>query len=155
MTTKTGTGTVDRPGDLEVRWNWLKAMYAANVLIAGPLGLATLLAPGFVRELFAIPAGEPISMGVGMGAIPLAFGLAGLVGLRAPLRLTPVLALQACYKSLFLLGVIVPLAVMGGVPGYALPIVGIFIFFIVGDLIAIPWNYLRSPAASPGVADTA
>lgn len=136
--------------DDEVRWNWLKGMYAANVLLSGPLGLATILAPELVRGLLEIPAGDPVNYGIATGAVPLAFGLAGLAGLRAPLRFSPIPGLQVVYKSLFLLGVIAPLAVAGQVPSYALPVVGIFAFFVVGDLIAIPRDYVlpRSTAAA-------
>lgn len=150
-------GAIDAPAewreDADVRWNWLKTMYVANVLISGPIGLGTLVAPEFVRGLFGIPAGDPVSFGIATGAVPLAFGIAGVAGLWAPLRLSPVLGLQVVYKSLFLLGVLVPLALMDGIPEYALPIVGIFVFFVVGNLVAIPWDYLRSGLASPGSAD--
>lgn len=94
-------------------------MYVANIVVAAPLGFATLLVPGVVRTLMGVPPGDPVFFGMAGGAVPLAFGLAGAAGLRTPLRLSPVLALQALYKSLFLAAVIVPLAATGQMPGHA------------------------------------
>lgn len=131
------------------RRKWLKAMYLANLLVAAPLGLATLVAPGTVRMLMGIPPPDPVFYGLAAGAVPLAFGLAGAAGLRAPLRLSPVLALQALYKSLFLFAVVAPLATTGRMPGHAVPLIVIFVFFIAGDLVAVPFRRLLSPA--PGV----
>lgn len=123
-------------------------MYLANIVVAAPLGAATLVAPGTVRTLMGIPSGDPVFYGLAAGAVPLAFGVAGVAGLRAPLRLSPVLALQALYKSLFLLAVIVPLAVNGQMPGHAVPLNVIFVFFIIGDVVAVPFRYLFSRASS-------
>lgn len=119
-------------------------MYAANVALSGPIGLLTLLAPATMRELTGLPAGDPVSLGIASGAVPLAFGLAGIAGLRSPRRFAPVLALQVVYKLLFLVGVVVPLALSGGVPAYAWPLVGVFVFFVVGNSVAVPWSQLLS-----------
>lgn len=144
--TATARPAVDGP----VRLNWLRGMYVANVLVSGSIGLLALAAPALFRSLTGVPAGDPISYGIANGAVPLAFGVAGLLGLRAPLRLSPVLALQVGYKALFLAAVVVPLAMTSGVPSYAWPVVGIFVIFIVGNLVAIPFPYLlgRSPTAA-------
>lgn len=128
----------------------MKAMYLANVVVAAPLGLGTLAAPGTARALMGIPPGDPVLFGLAGGAVPLAFGLAGAAGLRAPLRLSPVLALQALYKSLFLAAVAAPLAATGQLPGHAVPLIVLFVFFIVGDVVAVPFRHLlsRTSAAS-------
>jgi hypothetical protein len=120
--------------------NGLKGMYLANVLISGPIGLATLVAPASMRTLMGVPAGDPVHFGIAAGAIPLAFGLAGGIGLRFPLRMAPVLLIQVLYKSLFLLGVILPLAIRGSIPDYAIPLIFLFALFILGDVIAIPFR---------------
>ncbi|MFB6240941.1 MAG: hypothetical protein ABEJ46_05205, partial [Gemmatimonadota bacterium] len=123
-----------------------------NVVMLG-LGLAgvgTLVAPGAIRGLMGIPPGDPVFFGMAAGAVPLAFGLAGVAGLRAPLRLSPVLALQALYKSLFLAAVVAPLAVAAQVPAHAVPLIVIFLFFIVGDSVAVPFRYLVSRASGTG-----
>lgn len=142
-----GTAAARSAVDSSVRLNWLRGMYVANVLVSGSIGLLALAAPSVFRSLTGVPAGDPMSYGIANGAVPLAFGLAGLLGLRAPLRLSPVLALQVAYKVLFLAAVIVPLAMTSGIPPYAWPVIGIFAFFIVGNLEAVPFSYLlgRSP----------
>lgn len=130
-----------------VRVGWLKAMYGANIGVSAPIGAAVLLAPDAFRAVMGIPPQSPIYFGMASGAVPLAFGLAGLWGLRAPVKASPVLLLQLCYKGLFLGAVVFPLVVTGQFPSHAVPLVVIFIFFIVGDAIALPFRYLfREPA---------
>lgn len=124
--------------------NWLKGMYLANVIISGPIGLANLAAPASMRALMDIPAGDPVHYGIAAGAIPLAFGIAGLIGFRFPLRMAPVLLIQILYKTLFLVGLVLPMAITAAIPGYSVPIVVLFSLFIIGDLIAIPFPYLFS-----------
>ena len=128
--------------DRTVRMRWLKGMYLANVIISGPIGLANLVAPDVMRTLMDIPPGDPIHFGIGAGALPLAFGIGGALGLRVPHRMAPVLLVQALYKSLFLVGGILPQALRGSVPGFAIPLIGLFTLFIVGDVIAIPFSHL-------------
>lgn len=122
-------------------------MYVANVLIAGPMGLAYVLAPEAMQGLMGIPPGDPIVYGIAAGAVPLAFGLAGAFGLWYPLKVAPVLLLQAAYKSLWLVGVLLPHAATGGIPAHAVPLVVIFGFFIVGDLVAVPFGDVFAEAA--------
>lgn len=130
-----------------VRIGWLKAMFGANVVISAPIGLASIVVPEITRTQLGIPATNPVTFGIANGAVPLAFGIAGLLGLRSPLRLAPILGLQVIYKTAFLVGVVLPMVVAGSVPGYAVPIIGIFVFFIVGNLIALPIPYVLSPAS--------
>jgi hypothetical protein len=125
----------------------LRVMYFANILIAGPLGLAYILAPDPVQGLMGIPPGDPIVYGIATGAIPLAFGLAGAFGLRYPLKTSPVLLLQAGYKSLWLVGVLLPHAVTSGIPAHGISLTLIFVFFIVGDLVAVPFSYVFAEVA--------
>lgn len=127
-----------------LRLNWLKGMYLANVLVALPLGLASLLAPEAVQGWMGIPTFDPIHFGIASGAIPFAFGIAGVMGLRFPVSLYPVLALQALYKSAFLLAVAVPLLVRGQFPEFAVPLCIIYLLFIVGNVIAVPFSHLFS-----------
>ena len=127
-----------------VRLNWLKGMYLANVLISGPIGLANLAAPAAMRALMGIPTGDPVHYGIAAGAIPLAFGIAGGIGLSFPLRMAPVLLIQVLYKTLFLVGLVLPIAVTAMIPGYSVPIVVLFALFVIGDMIAIPFPYLFS-----------
>lgn len=136
------------PSEGSVRFPWLKTMYVANIVISGGIGLGALLAPEMVRTLMDLPPQDPIHYGIAAGAVPLAFGVASVWGLRAPLRASPVLLLQACYKLLFLGAVALPLAWSGQFPEHAVPVMAIFAFFVVGDLIAVPFSYVRA-ASSP------
>lgn len=129
-----------------IRMGWLKAMYVANVLVSLPLGLAGM--PETMRNLLRIPAGDPVHYGIASGAIPLAFGLAGGAGLWYPLRLSPVLGLQLLYKTLFLIGGILPMALAGTAPSYATPVIVIFSLFAVGNGIAVPFRYLFSRSST-------
>lgn len=134
--------------DSEIRLGWLKVMYGANLVVSLPLGASVLVAPQAMRGLLRVPAGDPVSYLITSGAIPLAFGLAGAAGLRAPIRFSPVLAVQLVYKVLFLVAGAVPMMLSGSIPGYAIPILVISLFFAVGNGIALPYRYLLSgPAA--------
>jgi hypothetical protein len=65
-----------------------------------------------------------------------------VLGLRAPLKIAPVLVLQLSYKVIWFVGVILPLLISGQFPPYAILFVAIFASFIIGDLIAIPFPYV-------------
>lgn len=130
-----------------VRLKWLRTMYIANIVIALPLGLGVLLAPEVLRGILGVTGSDPVFYGMAAGAVPLGFGLVGLLGLRFPLTLSPVLGLQALYKSLFLIGVTLPLLVIGELPPFAVSLSLLFVLFIVGDLIAVPFSYLFSHEA--------
>jgi len=125
-----------------VRYRWLQAMYVANIVISGGIGIGTLIAPETMRTLLELPPQDPVHFGIATGAVPLAFGAAGVWGLWAPIRVSPILLLQAGYKVLFLAGVALPMALSGALPSYALPVVGIFVFFVVGNGIAVPYSHI-------------
>jgi len=127
----------------EIRWGWLKFMYIYTAAFAGFCGLGMIVAPDTIQSAFGLPDQEPIAFGI-VGSVYLAFGLLSLLGLRAPLKFVPVLLLQLCYKSIWFVGVILPLCVKGQFPLYALPMAIIFATYIVGDLIAIPFSYVLS-----------
>lgn len=129
-----------------VRMRWLKVMYLANLIIAFPLGLAVLVAPELMRGIMGVPPGDPIHFSLAAGAVQCAFGMAGAVGLWSPLKFSPVLLLQALYKSLFLGGVVLPLMGRGQLPDFAMPVSLLFVLFIIEDLIAVPFSYLFPPS---------
>lgn len=126
-----------------IRINWLKGMYVANTLFA-IFGLSVVIIPDTMRTVLGVPPGDPIHFGIAAGAVPFAFGIAGVFGYRSPVKFSPVLGLQVTYKSMFLLGVVLPLAIAGELPTFGLPLSVLFAVFIVGDLIAIPFAYLLS-----------
>ena len=127
--------------DTDVRWKWLKGMYILTIIHAGGSGLGIILMPGFIRTLFGWPNQDPIVFGI-LGSVWVAFGLLSILGLRSPLKFSPVLLLQLTYKVLWFIGVILPILIAGEFPAYAMGYVFFFIVYIIGDLIAIPFPYV-------------
>ena len=127
--------------DTDVRWKWLKGMYILTIIHAGGSGLGIILMPGFIRTLFGWPNQDPIVFGI-LGSVWVAFGLLSILGLRSPLKFSPLLLLQLTYKVVWFIGVIIPVLIAGEFPAYALGYVVFFTVYIVGDLIAIPFPYV-------------
>lgn len=99
--------------------------------------------PRFHGKAFGWPNQDPITYGV-TGSVYLAFAILSVFGLKAPLKFAPVLMLQLCYKSIWFLGVIVPMLVSGRFPDYGILFVVIYTSYIIGDLIAIPFKHVFS-----------
>lgn len=135
--------------EITVRWGWLRGMYLYTLFGAGGFGLGMLCVPETLTELLGWPLEEPITVGI-VGSVYTAFGLLSLLGLRAPLAFAPVLLLQLVYKSIVLIGVVLPLLAGGHAPEYAVLVALVFATYIIGDLIAIPFSYLfAKPADQP------
>jgi hypothetical protein len=125
----------------KIRYNWMRFMYAYIVVGAGSLGLGLLVAPDKVLNLLGYPSQEPIWAGVGYSVL-LAFAVLSILGLRAPLKFSPVLLLSLAYKVIWFIAIFIPLIVAGQLPSYAIMTGVIFATYIVGDLIATPFGYL-------------
>jgi len=128
---------------VNVRWGWLKFMYIYTIIGAGGFGLGIILIPNIMISIFGWPNQDPVVYGVA-GSIYISFGLLSILGLRTPLKFVPVLLLQLSYKSIWFVGVIIPLLVTGKLQNYAILYIIIFASYIIGDLIAIPFPYLFS-----------
>jgi len=127
--------------DINVRWGWLKIMYIWTIVGAGGFGLGIIVIPNIMKSIFGWPTQDPIVYGV-TGSVWLAFGIISILGLRSPLKFVPVLLLQLCYKSIWFIGVVLPLLVVGKFPLYAILHVVVIASYIIGDLIAIPFSYV-------------
>ena len=127
--------------NIKVRWGWLKFMYIYTVVGAGAHGLGIILMPDVIRSIFGVPISDPITYGI-TGSVYRAFALLSILGLRSPLKFTPVLLLQLTYKSVWLIGVITPLLLKGQCSTYTILITVAFVSYIIGDLIAIPFSYV-------------
>lgn len=125
-------------GEMKVRWTWLKIMYVYTLIGAGGFGLGYLLMPGLMIKLMGFPAQDPITFGVA-GSVFLAFALLSVLGMRSPLKFAPVLLLSLTYKLIWFIAVVLPLLISRQFPGYASIMAVIFVTFIIGDLIAIPF----------------
>ena len=118
----------------------LRLMYAANVLVAGWIGLTSLFAPQTAaRTVFenAYPATETVRL---VGCLWLAIALLSAAGLWRPGPFAAVLVLQLIYKGTWLL-------VVGGPAwraGQPVP-TGMALFFVVWVVVLpfiIPWAAL-------------
>lgn len=124
-----------------IRLRWIKGMYIYTVVGAGGFGLFMLFAPAQVETIFGIPFSDPMMYGVA-ASVWLAFGIMSLLGLRSPLKFLPILLMQCGYKSIWVIGVLLPLAIKNELPGYSPLMMFVMISYIIGDLIAIPFPYL-------------
>lgn len=129
--------------DIHVRWGWLKGMYLYTLFGAGGFGLAMLVLPRTVQSAFGYPPQDPVVFGLYASAL-LASGLTAIPALRWPLKFLPLLLLQLVYKPVWLAVVAIPLFLKGQFPLYVVFISAIFLTYIIGDLIAIPFRYLFS-----------
>lgn len=116
-------------------------MYIYTIVGAGGFGLGIILMPDVVRSVFGWPSQDPIVFGV-LGSVYLSFAILSVLGLRFPLKFTPVLFLSLCYKVIWFIGVVPPLILAGKFPTYALLYVAVFASYLIGYLIAIPFPYL-------------
>ena len=128
---------------IRVRWGWLKAMYIYTLVGGGGTGLGMIFFPHILQSLFKFPTQDPIVFGV-FGSFLVASGLLAILGFRSPLKFIPLLALQICYKSVWILGVMLPQLLRGDFPFHAIVLFLIFATYIIGDLIAIPFPLLFS-----------
>lgn len=125
----------------EIRWGWLKAMYLWTIIGAGGFGLGMLFFPGTIQSILGFPPQDEFVFSV-YGGVLLAAGLIAIPALRFPLRFVPLLLLQLVYKPIWLLVTVVPHALKGQFPLYVAVMSVVFLTYITGDLIAIPFGDL-------------
>ncbi len=131
-------------GPQNVRYGWLKFMYIYTSVGAGGFGLGMLLFPGVIQSAFGFPAQDPVVFGI-VGSAYAAFGLISVFALRSPLKFVPVLLFQLCYKSIWVAVVASPFLFSSGrLPMHAAVLLLIFVTYIVGDIIAIPFSSITS-----------
>jgi hypothetical protein len=126
-------------------------MYLYTIVGAGGFGLGIVLIPDKMRSLFGWPDQDPIFYGI-TGSVFLAFGLLSVLGLRSPLKFVPILLLQLCYKSIWFVGVIIPMLISGKFPSHGVLPVVIFATYIIGDLLAIPFSYVFAKQTDRDIA---
>ncbi len=132
-----------------IRWSWLKFMYVYTIVGAGAFGLGILAIPDVMRTIFGWPNSDQIiAFGV-TGSVYFSFALLSMLGLQSPLKFAPLLLLQFTYKVVWFVGIVLPLLLTGKFPTYALVFTAIYMTYIIGDLIAIPFSYVfaKQPAA--------
>jgi len=137
---KKGDGMV-MSENTNIRWGWIKGMYIYTIVTSGFLGLGIIFVPDVIKARLPWPVEEPTAFGV-VGSLYVALGLLAILGLRSPLKFIPVLLIELIYKSVWIIGVCIPLLVNSQFPRYAMPTLVIFVTFIIGNLIAIPFHYV-------------
>jgi hypothetical protein len=135
--------------DLRIRWGWLKGMYLYTLITAGGTGFAMLVIPGAIQTAFRFPAQDPVIFKL-YACVLLAAGLIAIPALLFPLKFVSLLLLQLVYKPIWLALVAVPLFLKGQFPLHVVLFVAVFLTYIVGDLIAIPFRHLfaKEPRSS-------
>jgi hypothetical protein len=118
-------------------------MYIYTLFGAGGFGVTALFFPELARTLFRIPEGDPAVLGL-YGSFSLAAALLSILALRSPLKFVPLLLIQLVYKPIWLIVFAVPLFLKGRFPAYIVIISAVYVSYIVGNLIAIPFPYLFS-----------
>jgi hypothetical protein len=121
--------------------NRLRFMYAYTILTGGILGFALLVAPSTMLPALGIPTEEPFLGGI-LYSVWLAEAILSAFGLRYPVKFAPVLLLQLTYKVIWLVAIIIPHLVTGQLPTFAMTTSDLYITFVIGDMIAIPWRHI-------------
>ena len=119
----------------------LKIMYIITIFGVGSFGLMMLIAPSFTIALFVQPAQDLYIYGVA-AAVWTAFGILAILGLRDPVRYMPILLFQFVYKLIWVFAVLLPNLIDDGAQFYTIFLLVIFIFFIVGDFLTLPFKEL-------------
>ncbi len=130
--------------DLKVKA--LKLQYWHTMLVTIPLGLMILLFPKFASRMFRLREQDQVIFGIS-GSVWLAFGLLSALGVREPVKWSPILALQFAYKVIWFTCVIGLTAKRGELDmESALPLMLGFAPFVAADIAAVPWKYLLGRA---------
>lgn len=139
------------PTGSNIKWGRLRFMYWYTIIGAGGFGLGIILIPDTMKSIFGWPDQDPIFYGI-TGSVFLAFGLLSILGLRSPIKFVPILLLQLCYKSIWFVGVIIPMLISGKFPSHGVLSVVIFATYIIGDLLAIPFSYVFAKQTDRDIA---
>lgn len=120
----------------------LKFQYWFTILLALPLGLAIILFPEFTRKLFNFKEQDKLVFGIS-GSAYFAFGALSILGLRDPLKWSPILVLQFLYKVTWFIGVVGLMAKRGELEmPHAIYLILGYAAMIAGDIWAIPWGQM-------------
>lgn len=123
-------------GKVDFHPNRLRFMYAVNIVGAGAIGLALLVAPSAMYSFLGAEFVDSMWAAGYAYSYMLCLGVFCVLGLRSPLKFSSVLLLQASVKILWILAIVVPALMAGPLPSYAVGFCGLFVLTIAGDLIA-------------------
>jgi hypothetical protein len=121
--------------------NWLRVMFAINVFLTGGLAILLIAAPNTAASLFSAPKMEPLFSGYASSYM-LGIAVFSILGLRSPLKYSPLLFLQAIVKIIWFIAILIPAMVAGPLSTYGIGLAVMFIPYIIGDLIVTPYKYI-------------
>ena len=119
----------------------LKIMYIITIVLAGGIGLMMLISPSFAMTLFSQPPQDLYVYGVA-AAVWTTFGILAILGLRDPIKYMPILLFQFIYKLIWIFAVFIPNVVVDGVRFDTITVLLVFLLFIVGDFLTLPFKEL-------------
>lgn len=123
-----------------LRLNALRLLYGINFLFVGFNALSSLVTPE-----------NPVAQLPGVAfSFWAALGLLSALGLRYPVKMLPVLFMQLCYKTVWLVTIALPIWTSGQWDSSAPSLFGAMIGGALADLLVIPWayvyaNFVRAP----------
>ncbi|MBU4173557.1 MAG: hypothetical protein KKB90_01155 [Actinobacteria bacterium] len=134
----------------EFKMKGMRFQYWFTVFAAIPLGVAIILFPEFTRNLFNWKEQDRLIFGIS-GSVYLAFGTLSLLGLKDPVKWSPILLLQFVYKVTWFMAVVGLMAKRGELElsSASYLIIG-YAAMVAGDLWAVPWGYLLKSRAESG-----
>ncbi len=118
---------------------FLKILYAANVLVAGWIGLTCVFNTRNAGQVVFSGAYSYHPLMSLIGALWLSIALCSVLGLFRPLMFTPVLAIQFIYKFLWLVVVALPALIQG--QDFPRPMAIFFVVWVVVIPLVFPWKY--------------
>ncbi len=121
--------------------NWLRVMYVINIFLTGGIAVLIIAAPSTAAALFSAPAQEPLFSGYA-SSFMLGMAIFSILGLRSPLKFSPLLFLQAIVKIIWFIAILIPTLVAGPLSTWGIELAALFIMYIIGDLIATPYKYM-------------
>ena len=140
----------------EIRYGWIRLLYACTATLGLAVGSTMLIAPDFSRKIvgfpFRLPVEDPIVYGA-LGGIWTTIGLLCIAGLRSPLKFLPIFAIQLIYNCAWFAFVFFPLIIAGEFPEYGWASAIGNLLWMIMDIQAIPWGYLLATDA-PLVGET-
>ena len=108
----------NKTDEIKVHPKWLRFMFGVNIFLTGGFALAMLIGGQAFYTYFGFPTEEPILTGY-VPSYMLAIAIMSILGMRSPVKFSPVLLLQATGKIVWFLAVIIPQLATGPLPAFA------------------------------------
>jgi hypothetical protein len=115
--------------------------YILNIIVLIPVGLATLLSgEAAQRRVFQGKFQESEGIRTILGSLWAAMLIGSVIGLLAPVSMSPLLLIQVIYKSLWLLVFVLPRVLSGRASEVPWGMAGTFLFMALTYPWVIPWS---------------